>query len=195
MLSRPRRLAVTVGIAACLLAGCQAPTPTLSPAPSFTCTPEAGGAGFSCSQHQYDDMVAKDKLYAEAEAVYRKFFAEDSRILRVGGVSGPTEVIKQTTAGAFLQDSMDYYRSLLDERSKLVGGEIALTNLVRVPGVSKGGSLVALRACIDASSARIQLHGKDIGPGRKGVDLLYFGRFDGVLKIQGADGQEGQTCA
>ena len=54
--------------------------------PSYRCTPEAGGAEFDCTQHQYDEMVAKDKLYAEAEAVYRKFFVEDVRIFRKGGI-------------------------------------------------------------------------------------------------------------
>jgi hypothetical protein len=193
MLSRPGRLAVAVA-AACLLAGCQPPAPTTTPVPTYQCTPEAGGAEFGCSQHQYDDMVAKDKLYAEAEAVYRKFFAEDVRILRSGGLSEPTPGLLETTTGAFLNDSLDYYRSLRADRSKLVGGAVNLVALKRMPGASKGGSLVAMKACIDASSARILLGGKDSGPGRTGSDLLYFGRSDGTLKIQGADGQEGQRC-
>lgn len=188
-----RRLAVTV-TAACLLAGCQ-PTapPSPVPAPSFRCTPEAGGPEFDCTPRQHDDMVAKDQLYAEAEAVYRRFFAEDVRILRAGGASVATPVLVGTTTGAFFDDSMDYYRSLKEERSRLVGGQVRLS-LLRAPGVSKGGSIVALRACIDASSARIRIAGKDVGPGRKGSDLLYFGRVDGVLKIQGADGKEGGAC-
>jgi len=195
MLIRPWRLAVATAVAACLLTGCQpATTPTPSPAPSYSCTPEAGGDEFSCSQHQYDEMVAKDKLYAEAEQVYRTFFAEDSRILRRGGISEPTEVIKATTTGDFLENSMDYYKSLKRQRATLVGGEIELTRLERAPGVSKGGSVVALRACIDATSTRIFIRGKDSGPGRLGVDILYFGRVDGVLKILGADGKEDQPC-
>ena len=79
------RLASSV-VLACLLAGCQPPAPSPTPVPSYRCTPEAGGAEFDCTQHQYDEMVAKDKLYAEAEAVYRKFLAEDVRILRAGGI-------------------------------------------------------------------------------------------------------------
>lgn len=194
MLRRPRRLALTVA-ALCLLTACTpTTTPTPSPAPSYRCTPEAGGDEFDCTPAQYDEMVAKDKLYAEAEAVYRKFFDEDVRILREGGITKPSAPLLETTTGDFLTDSMDYYRSLKSDKATLVGGEVVLTDIVREPGASKGGSVVAMRACVDATSARIELDGKDFGPGRKGSDLLYFGRVDGDLKIQGADGKEGGTC-
>lgn len=193
MLSWPGRLAVTL-FAACLLAGCQPAAPPPTPVPTYACTPEAGGAEFSCSQQQYDEMVAKDELYAEAEAVYRRFFAEDVRILREGGLAQPTATLVETATGDFLTDSMEYYQSLKKEDSRLVGGEIELVELSRVPGVAKAGSVVAMKACIDASTARIVINGHDSGPGRRGSDLLYFGQFEGRLKIQGADGQEGETC-
>jgi hypothetical protein len=94
------RLAPLV-VLACLLAGCQPPVPSPTPVPSYRCTPEAGGAEFDCTQHQYDEMVAKDKLYAEDEAVYRRFLVEDIRIMRAGGVSSPTPELLETTSGAF----------------------------------------------------------------------------------------------
>ena len=195
MVSRSGRYAVSVLVACVLLAGCQpVSTPLPAPTPSLRCTAEAGGAEYDCTPYEYDDMVAKDKLYAEAEAVYRKFLAEDVRVLRAGGASAATPVLRETTTGAFLADTMDYYRSLKDQRSTLVGGEVRLTALVRQPGIAKGGSVVALKACIDASSARIRMDGRDGGPGRKGSDVLYFGRIDGLLKIQGADGKEGDEC-
>jgi hypothetical protein len=165
-----------------------------TPVPSYRCTPEAGGAEFDCSQKQYDDMVAKDKLYAEAEAVYRRFFEEDSRLLRSGGTAEATQVLLETTAGAFLDDSMDYYRSLKKEGTRLVGGEIRLVSLKRVAGVSKQNSVVVLKACIDATSTQMETGGKASGAGRSGADVLYFGPPGGPLKIQGADGTEGDSC-
>ena len=45
-----------------LLAACQRPSPTPAPAPSFRCTPEAGGDEYDCSQAQHDEMVSKDCL-------------------------------------------------------------------------------------------------------------------------------------
>jgi hypothetical protein len=194
MLSRPGRHTATLLFACTLLTGCQPPAPTPIPTASYRCTPEAGGAEYECTPHEHDDMVAKDKLYTEAEAVYRRFLAEDERILRAGGLITPTPVLKETATGAFLADSLDYYRSLAEEKSRLMGGEVHLVALRRQPGVAKGGSLVALKACIDASSARIVIGTKHEGPGRKGSDVLYFGRVGGLLKIQGADGKEGDEC-
>ncbi|MCA0297053.1 MAG: hypothetical protein LCH96_17415 [Actinobacteria bacterium] len=195
MLTRPRRLAVTILAAACLLTGCQpATTPTPTPAPSWTCTPEAGGEQFSCSQHQYDDMVAKDKLYAEAEAVYRKFFAENSRIYRAGGIDEPTATLLETTTGQYLRDSMTLYRSLRNTQTKVVGGDIKLVSLLRLPGVSSGGSLVALRACIDTTSAEIRAPGEKPEAGYIGIEQLFFARVEQQMKIQSSMWQEVEAC-
>lgn len=193
MLSWPGRLAVTL-FAACLLAGCQPAAPPPTPVPTYACTPEAGGAEFSCSQQQYDEMVAKDKLYAEAEAVYRRFFAEDVRIFRLGGIETPSPVLLETTTGAFLDDSMALYRSFIVEGRKSVGGEIRLARLERVPGVSKDGSIVALRACIDATSTTTVRRDNPSEKGGAGQDTLFFGRVDGMLKIRGADGKAVESC-
>jgi len=140
-------------------------------------------------------MVAKDKLYAEAEAVYRKFFAEDSRIFRAGGITEPTPVLLETTTGAFLDDSMALYRSLKKDERKLVGGEITLVRLARAPGLVKESSLVAMKACVDARSTTVFEHGKKTGKGFMVEDLLYFGRFGDAMKIQGADGQQEGKCS
>lgn len=195
MLHRPRRLVFTAA-ALCLLAACTpvSPTPTPSPAPSYRCTPEAGGDEFDCTQAQHDEMAAKDRLYAEAEAVYRKFFDEDVRIFRLGGITKTSAVLLETTTGDFLQDSMNLYRSFVAEERKTVGGEVKLAALRRLPGLSKAGSVVALRACTDASTTTTYIRGKAAGPGGIGEDTLYFGRVDGVLKIQGADGKAVKSC-
>ncbi len=181
--------------AALLLAGCSQPPATPpSTAPSFRCTPEAGGAEFDCTQQQYDEMLAKDKLYAEAEAVYRKFFEEDVRILRAGGVDEPTPVLLETTTGDFLEESMALYRSFRTEGTRFVGGEVLLVGLSRRQDVSKGGSVVALTACVDAHTVAVQTRGQSVGEGPIVNDVVYFGRSEGALKIQGADGEEVETC-
>ena len=187
------RLASTL-VVACLLTGCQPAAPTPTPVPNYRCTPEAGGAEFECSQKQYDDMVAKDKLYAEAEAVYRRFLAEDVRIYRAGGVDQPTPVLLETAHGQFVQDSMDLYRGLIAD-SRRLDGDVSLVSLVRKPGISKESSVVVLAACTDARAARILEHGKEVGHGFLIEELIYVGRFDGALKIQGADGQQEGKCA
>ncbi len=192
MLSRLRLL--TTLIAACLLTACQPAAPEITPEPSFQCTPEAGGEPYECSARQHEEMVAKDQLYTEAEAVYRKFFEEDTRLLRSGGTKKPTKELLATATGAFLEDSMEYYRYVSHRRARLVGGTIKL-DLTRAAGLAKGGSLVALRACIDASSAKLVVAGKKQGTGHRGVDIVYFGRIGDDLMIQGADGEDDAKCS
>ena len=181
-------------VAACLLTGCQPPAPVPTPVPSYRCTPEAGGAEFHCSQKQYVDMVAKDKLYAEAEAVYRKFLAEDIRIARGGGVSEPTEELLATATGAFLNDLMAGYREDKSQGITVRGGDRMVKTLTRLVGVAKAGSSVALRVCVDSSSVEVFRAEKRVGSGLITSDDLYFGRADGVLKILGADGEEVKSC-
>lgn len=182
-------------VAACLLTGCQPPAPVPTPVPSYRCTPEAGGAEFHCSQKQYDDMVAKDKLYAEAEAVYKKFLAEDIRIMRAGGVSNPTTILLETTSGAFLEDVMAEYLDMRDLGLRAEGSDPVVVALVRQPGLSKGGSAVVLASCIDSTATAFVSQGKVQKHGPLARDTVYFAVVDGAqLKIIGADGGKVSTC-
>lgn len=178
-----------------VMAGCTpVSAPVVSPAPSFRCTPEAGGDEFDCSQHQYDEMVAKDALYAEAEAVYRKFLAEDTRIMRAGGVTEPTEVLLETTSGEFLEDVMGLYRDLAADGVRAKGGDPELRSFVRAPGRSKTGSEVSVTTCVDSSELEFFTNGKSEGAGLIALDENYFGRVAGALKLIGADGKLVKKC-
>ncbi|HEY3548939.1 MAG TPA: hypothetical protein VGK17_22930, partial [Propionicimonas sp.] len=95
-------------------------------------------------------MVAKDKLYAEAEAVYRKFYAENLRILRAGGISEPTLTLTETTSGAFLRDAMDNYAYMIKNHLSAHGDDPPM-RFSREPGKSKEGSMAALRICVDGT--------------------------------------------
>lgn len=194
MHSRSRRLALSTVVGVCLLGGCQAPAPTPAPVPTYRCTPEAGGAEFECTQQQYDEMVAKDKLYAEAEAVYRKFHAEDLRIARAGGASQPTSVLLETTSGFFLEDSMEGYRSDRERGLTAHGGNRDIKSVTRLVGVSKGGSVAALRVCTDSTSIAIHEKGRYVGQGSINNDDLYFGLVDSRIKIIGVDGEQVDSC-
>lgn len=184
-------------VACLLLAGCSpAPAPTPSPThtPSFSCTPEAGGAAYECSQFDHEQMVAKDKLYAEAEAVYRKFFAEDERIYRAGGVDEPTPVLLETTTGRFLEDSMRIYRALRKYNTRAVGGQFRVAWLKRLPGVTQDGSLVAMQSCSDASSVALIAPDTENTSAGWGLEILYFGREGSVLKLTAANGDQVESC-
>jgi len=174
--------------------GCTPAAPTPSPLPSFRCTPEAGGAEFDCSQAQYDEMVAKDALYAEAEAVYRTYLAEDARILRLGGVDEPTKVLLETTAGDFLAGAMADYRDLVASGTNARGNDPVLKTIERAPGNSKAGSLAAMVTCVDGSSFEFIRDGKSVSRGTAVQNENYFSRVDGVLKVIGADGRQVEAC-
>jgi len=192
---RPRRLAATTIVAACLLTGCQpASTTTPTPAPSYTCTPEAGGDQFSCSAHQYDDMIAKDKLYTEAETVYRKFLAEEVAILEAGGTDSPSAVLKETTSGSFLDDVMAELTHAKETGVSVDRGAREVRSAERLVGKSKGGSVVAMGFCVDSTSVHFVRNGKSDGFGSITRDEVYFGRDGNVLKAIGADGEEVSGC-
>ena len=182
-------------LAGLVLAGCQSAPPAPAPTPTFTCTPEAGGDPFPCSQFQHDEMVAKDALYAEAEAVYRRFLAEDVRIMRAGGVSEPTKVLLETTTGAFLDGSLADYRQFVHDGTHAEGSEPRLVSLTRLPGVSLGGSEVAMRACQDGRSLRFLQDGLEVGRGQLVEGKVFFSRVRGSLKIWSSDGGKVETCA
>jgi len=195
MLHRPRRLVFTAAVL-CLVTACTpaAPTPTPSPAPSYRCTPEAGGDEFDCSQAQHDEMVAKDELYSEAETVYRKYLAEDARILRAGGIATPSPALLATTGGEFLADAMDNYKAVADRKVTAEGPQPSLVYFRRAPGRSKTGSIVSATVCVDGSSLEFFRSGKSLGKGRVIKDETYFAEIDGALKVIGADGSRVKSC-
>lgn len=181
-------------LAGLALAGCQSAPPAPAPTPTFTCTPEAGGDPFPCSQFQHDEMVAKDALYTEAEAVYRRFLAEDVRIMRAGGVSEPTKVLLETTTGAFLEDALLDYRQLKRDGTTARGEDPDLVWVRREPGKSKMGSQVAMSTCVDGRGLEFRQADRAIGTGRIARDVTYFSRVKGDLKVIGADGEQVTSC-
>jgi hypothetical protein len=192
--------ALRLKLAACtltlgILTGCTPATPsTPPPEPSPTCTPEAGGPPSPCTQYQYDQMIAKDKLYTEAEAVYRKFLAEDERIYRIGGVTEPTPVLLETTTGDYRKDSVEIYRDLYSRHSKAVGGQFRIAWIKREPGTSIGGSIVALRVCSDASSVLIGPSKSESKPGLIVEETGYFVSDGANLKLSAAQTKAVTKC-
>lgn len=204
-----RRLSsmATTILAVAMLTGCQpaSPTPTAGPTmspvsptavptPTYLCTPEAGGDEAPCSQIEYEDMKAKDALYAEAEAVYRTAFAENIRISRAGGVTEPTEVMLQTMYGFYLEDVLSLFQSQHERGTKARGKDPTIAEVKRLVGESKAGSIVALAFCVDATDWGFYQGDKRISAGSIAIDDTYFSRVNGDLKMIGADGRDVESC-
>ena len=90
--------ACAVVAAGMVLTGCGPAAPATSGTPTVVgtgptaaatplCTPESGGSATPCTQQQYEEMKKLDALYAEAEDVYRRFVAEDVKLLHSGGLA------------------------------------------------------------------------------------------------------------
>jgi hypothetical protein len=185
----PKSVLVVVVLVLFLVPGCAAPAPT------YSCTPEVGGEPYTCVKEQYDLMQERNKLYAEAEAVYRKVVAEDERIHRAGGVTEATPVLLETTTGAYLASRMEGYRTFHENQAVAVGGgHNQLVWMKRVPDQVRDGSIVTMQFCFDASSITMTAPGYASEPGLAAAETAFFVRADDLLKITTAVPEERTTC-
>lgn len=173
--------------------GCAPVQPTTVPTPSPTCTPEAGGTPYPCTRYNYDQMLAKDKLYAEAEAVYRNLLAEDERIKRAGGAVQPTQVLLDNATGAYLDAAVKVYGNYRSHGTVAVGGKFRLAYLRRAPGISRAGSVVALDACVDASTVTLRSK-TEKNPGNVRVQRAYFSISGDAMKANYSEWRPTQSC-
>ena len=112
-------VAMVTAMTAVLVAGCgpeATVTPTPSPSPTFMCTPEAGGTEAPCSEQDYQEMKAKDALYAEAEQVYRTYQAEFLKVIRAGGADELTPGLESVSG---VTDDFDSFRRSQNIRQQL----------------------------------------------------------------------------
>lgn len=178
-----------------ILTGCTPTTPNQpTTQPSPTCTPETGGNPYPCTQYQHDQMTAKNKLYTQAETVYRKYLAEDERINRAGGVTEPTPVLLETTTGDYLKNSMDIYRDLHRIHATAEGGTYQVDWIRRDPGEAMHGSVVTMKVCTDTTSIMMGSRGTHHEPGLIIEETGYFVPKGGLLKLAYSQFQEVGKC-
>lgn len=184
--------AVAVGITL-LMAGCAQVDPAGQP--TYSCTPDDGSSPYACYKVQYDAKAKEAAQYAEAEAVYRKYLAEDERINRIGGVSEPTPVLLETTAGDFLENVMANYRALKDAQATAVGGQYKVAWLKRMPRTDTlNGSVVAITACVDARTIQVGSKRTHPKPGLVLETTAYFAPTDDLIKITASRYKEVTQC-
>lgn len=195
--------ACAVVAAGMVLTGCGPAAPATSGTPTVVgtgptaaatplCTPESGGSATPCTQEQYEEMKKLDALYAEAEDVYRRFVAEDERISRDGSLA--TDEFKRLVAGELATEGETLYRQRHEEGVKAVGGEFVIKYVRRAPNQSYEGSLVALSACVDGTTASFEQNGKPVGKGSAISTTSFYKRFDGTLKLFKLDGRISTSC-
>ncbi len=174
----PKSVLAAAVVATFVVPGCAAPNQA-----TYSCTPEVGGEPYACVKEQYDLMVERNKLYAEAEAVYRKFLAEDERIYRSGGTDTPTAVLSETATGDYLAGQLANYQQVLRTQGTSIGGEFKIVWFKRVPDQVRAGSIVALKGCFDNRTVTMGAKGKQPRPGTVFEETGFFVRDGGSLKL------------
>ena len=188
----PRNVATIAVIIALTASGCTQPDPNAKP--TYACTPSDGGTARPCYKAEYDLQAKEDALYTEAEAVFRKFVAEDERIYREGGASGVTPLILQTTTGDFLKVRAATYKALKDTHTSLVDGGFRIAWIKRAPELAAPGAVVTLKNCLDGSTAKLATAGSKSWHAGFTSDTLNYVREAGVLKISSASGKDVKGC-
>jgi hypothetical protein len=162
--------------------------------PTYSCTPDDGSSPYACYKVQYDAKAKEAALYAEAEAVYRKYLAEDERIYRLGGVDEATPVLLETTTGQYQTDAMGIYRDLRTLGVRLVEGNLTVVWVRRAPGSVPGGMVAALTSCVDGTQARLTNGKGGQEPGSVVQETAYLSRVDGLLKLTTAKSSVAASC-
>ena len=184
----PRMLTILATITL-LFTGCTGPEQ-----PTYSCTPETGGAPFPCYKAQWELYQKQDRLYTEAETVYRKFSAEEERIYRIGGVSKLTPVLEETTTGSFRKWRLYRYVKLKEESTRIVGGQFEIVWIKRNPAALRSGSAVSMDICREASTATFRYRAEKGEPVANTFDTYQFVLEGDRLKITSARGKQVAKC-
>ena len=185
-------VALSMGAVTVACTGPAQPSPTPTPSPTFACIPEAGGDPVPCGPIEYEQAQKRDKLYADAEAVYRRYWTEMNRLATEK--SPPfTDVLESTTAGKF----RDNVVALLspEHHAVRVSGQSKLERVARLPGLSRDGSTVALLVCTDSRDGTyVDASSGAALPGIVSEQRLFLGPAGGSLRIVNSEIREIDQC-
>ena len=187
---RPSSLIIVLLVVA---AGCSpAPAVTPTPSPTYACIPEAGGEAVPCGPIEYEQSQRRDALYAEAEAVYRRFRVEATR---VDGVADPamTPELEAVTGGEFRQALISVFQQ--SQGRQRLSGEPAIVWVRRLPDLSRSGSIVAITACTDATRVRFANPDGEPTAGVVSEHRFFLARDSaGALKIVSSEHRSVASC-
>lgn len=195
--ARPVAFLAALVAASLLTVGCTSTpgtTTTPMPQPTFTCTPEAGGDGYPCSEADFQAMQAKDALYAEAEAVYRRYFEEVSRLERDYRDLEVTDTIRQTASGPYLASFELDIADLQRDRITAEGDGPWLVYVRRSVGQVRAGAEIALEVCVDGSGLTLFSGGRKLGSAPISKSTVFFMEIDERLFIWDSLYSEVESC-
>lgn len=170
------------------------PTPgTLTPSADPTCLP-MGGTPYPCSADEYQKVQEQNRLTEEAIALYRRWTKESTRLYRAGGTTTATPEMLATTAGEFQKSVLAIFRDLKKARAKAVSGKLRILTIG--PGTKDGieSNSVAIRACVDARSIRLERDGSKLRDGTIFVEYFTARMVRGQLRLWSVSSGEVEAC-
>lgn len=190
MTTKPRALVAALFTAAILTGGC-AGTPGGEPRTTPEPTSPIGSVAPSPTA---SPTPSQEELSAEAERVYRTFFAEWKRLEREGGADEPTQVMLDNGAEIYLESVMKGLR-LQKAEGIHVEGPPALTTVRASPGpTDKGDPRYTLTVCEDYTGSYASNESGG-APGRLIQGKVYLRNIGGRLKLVSAATEEVTRCA
>ena len=151
-----------------------------TPSPSIPATPAE-------TEQERQERVA----YAAAEKSYREFRAEYRRVLRAGGSSKATIVLKETAAGPYLAQFVKVVQSYEKTGAKLQGQERVV--YVRPAGYSP--TSLVLDTCEDGRGHTTRYkNGKVAGKGEVRTARIEVRKIEGRWKMWDVEGEKVASC-
>lgn len=194
---RPRDSAVLRrwlnGTCAVLVLGLVSCGANLAAEPAPTGVPSSPTAS---AEAQVSSSASQEALNAEAERVYRAFFAEHKSVLAGGGAQTLPPEFENYTMGEYAGLIESVYRKVdqLGIRSK-PGTEITLTAQVPFLQESRDDALITIAACIDSSKSPMVSESGEEFAGGINFDVLFLKRdIDGALKIFAGRDEAVKAC-
>lgn len=120
-------------------------------------------------------MKAKDALYAEAEAVYRRTVQ-----IRMDAYSGrPIPDLTTVAVGSGLES----FKADIAQGYRLEAGSFTVVRVERKVGESREGSIVALTSCLDSTGVSLYRGAARVDLPARGRESTFYRRDGGQLKL------------
>lgn len=192
------RKAVSLLLLVPMLVGCSPEKPTggASPTPSASSTTPASSPQSPTAQVSADP--SQDPLYLEAVTVYRAYFAELTKAEMSGFKPKSLSPMIDPYVTGTMKDVVEKGYQV-DRSSGLIFQGAKPPRIERIapnPGVSRGGSVTSLRACVNATHLTVieRSTGKTAGQGILSYKEIYFTKTPRGLIAFAQDSKRVSAC-
>lgn len=194
---RPRDSAVLRrwlnGTCAVLVLGLVSCGANLAAEPAPTGVPSSPTAS---AEAQVSSSASQEALNAEAERVYRAFFAEEQKVIADGGAPSLPAQVREFVMGDFAAATEGIYKKINENNWKYKNDTAAvIISLEPLLDSSRADAEVTLEVCIDSRKAPLMTSDGIELPGAINRAIVYLkSDSDDVLKIYGSAEEVVDQC-